>query len=127
MLHTIRNKDDLHRTLRKAGFELKPVPEMRRIRSERLAQQKKERLDKFKRAEYYRKRQLYVKGFRRDVMEIAEQDLIQHRRKDVLSDNYDLINQMKAVYKEELLEYARSFLVRPRKTVAKSWSRTTWS
>jgi len=28
-------------------------PEMRRIRSERLAQQKQERLEKFKRADYY--------------------------------------------------------------------------
>jgi len=102
-----KDKNALHQVLRDAGFALKSEEEMRKLRARKLEEQAQERFQKFKDMEYYRKRTFYVNAFREFI---TGEEVEMQRRGDFMLENYDAINQREAVFKEELLQSARTFL-----------------
>jgi hypothetical protein len=112
-LSNVRTKERMHKIMQEQGFELKSEEERsldadiaKRVRQQR-------NLSMFFRKEYLRKQHLHTHLFREEVMLDTEYNNHSwvYQDKDLLRENYDKIFRSEAVYKYQLLEYAKRYLV----------------
>jgi hypothetical protein len=125
-LDAFLTNEELHQVMLRNGFVLKDESDQQRIRVQAQEQEYKERWQTHLRHEYFRWRELYVAEFREQVVGIPDDEWKKQQRfakqqshfgpiKDMLTENYDLINKKVAgALKKDRLSYATQYLLHHR-------------
>ena len=108
-LPELRTKERLHAVMRRY-FERKSESEIQRDRNRQTLHRQQKAYRKFQRAEYVRKQQWHAQQFRQEVMRDEPVSWVLSS-KDWLCHNYDQINKGAAFTKQDLLLYARQYLM----------------
>ena len=109
----IRNLDraQLHEVMEQY-FDRKSDAELQADLDEQERHRRARSLVNFRKFEYQRKCEMYCELFRQDVMQQQNQFTWYSSDGDWLEQNYEKINRRRAVFKEEIREYAIRYLAK---------------
>jgi len=115
-LQKLRSKEKMHAVLQE-WFDLKGPDELARDQDQAERVRRHRSFQKFHRQEYVRLQHLHAQWFRREVMRQEEMSWVS---KDWLCRNYDKINKGYAISRQDLLLYAKQYLLRHPTGVARA-------